>query len=624
MERHVVIGTAGHIDHGKTTLVKALTGVDTDRLAEEKARGITIDLGFAPLDLGAVAASVVDVPGHEGFIRNMVAGATGVDLALLVVAADEGVMPQTREHLAILRFLGVTRGVVALTKCDLAPDADWRALVADELNDETVRHFSAAWPIVEVSATQATGLERLRETLARVAQEVSAHGSDDRFRLPVDRVFALAGAGTIVTGTVWSGCVAEGDRVLVLPAAVEARVRSIQVHEQPAPRAEPGRRAALALVGLSREQAARGSVVLSGEGWRAGRAMDVEITLLPGAVLKPRARVRVHHGTAEVMARVTRRGDATSSSFPARLILEDPLVARAGDRLVLRSYSPVTTIGGGLVVDPWADDGALRRAKRVLPTTPTSDQQRVVQLIARRGRSGLALAQLEVIAGLGVSRLTAVLGRASEIGLVEVDRWYVAVAEVDAAAERLREALERYHAAHPLEPGMPAQAWRASLVAAPAQLVELAERRLVDQTRRIVKDGSTVRLPDFEPGRSGGAPAEQERVLEVLRAADAEPPTIAELAAGLPGVDVPAILRLLARSGAVVAVAKDRYYEAGAIGREQARLVDALKELGPSTPAGIRDRLGRSRKWLIPLLEWADREGVTVREGDRRALKKGP
>ncbi|MDP3774106.1 MAG: GTP-binding protein, partial [Gemmatimonadales bacterium] len=201
MERHVVIGTAGHIDHGKTTLVKALTGVDTDRLAEEKARGITIDLGFAPLDLGTVAASVVDVPGHEGFIRNMVAGATGVDLALLVVAADEGVMPQTREHLAILRFLGVTRGVVALTKCDLAPDADWRALVADELNDETVRHFSAAWPIVEVSATQATGLERLRETLARVAQEVAAHGSDDRFRLPVDRVFALAGAGTIVTGT---------------------------------------------------------------------------------------------------------------------------------------------------------------------------------------------------------------------------------------------------------------------------------------------------------------------------------------------------------------------------------------------------------------------------------------
>ncbi|MDP3772888.1 MAG: SelB C-terminal domain-containing protein, partial [Gemmatimonadales bacterium] len=527
-------------------------------------------------------------------------------------------------HLAILRFLGVTRGVVALTKCDLAPDADWRALVADELNDETVRHFGAAWPIVEVSATQATGLERLREVLARVAQEVAAHGSDDRFRLPVDRVFALAGAGTIVTGTVWSGCVAEGDRVLVLPAAVEARVRSIQVHEQPAPRAEPGRRAALALVGLSREQAARGSVVLSGEGWRAGRAMDVEITLLPGAVLKPRARVRVHHGTAEVMARVTRAGDATSGSFPARLMLEDPLVTRAGDRLVLRSYSPVTTIGGGLVVDPWADDGALRRARRVLPATPTSDQQRVVQLIARRGRSGLALAQLEVVAGLGVSRLTAVLGRASEIGLVEVDGWYVAVAEVDAAAERLREALERYHAAHPLEPGMPAQAWRASLVAGPAQLVELAERRLVDQTRRVVKDGSTVRLADFEPGRGGGAQAEQERVLEVLRAADAEPPTIAELAAGLPGVDVPAILRLLARSGVVVAVGKDRYYEAGAISREQARLVEALKELGPSTPAGIRDRLGRSRKWLIPLLEWADREGVTVREGDRRALKKGP
>ena len=626
MERHVVVGTAGHIDHGKTTLVKALTGVDTDRLAEEKARGITIDLGFAPLDLGTVAASVVDVPGHEGFIKNMVAGATGVDLALLVVAADEGVMPQTREHLAILRFLGVTRGVVALTKCDLAPDADWRALVADELGEEIGRHFGgAAWPIVEVSATTGAGLDRLRAALAAAAGEVSAHDSDDRFRLPVDRVFALAGAGTIVTGTVWSGCVAEGDRVLVLPAGVEARVRSIQVHEQPAPRAEPGRRAALALVGLKREDAARGAVVLSGDGWRASRAWHVELTLLPEVVLKPRARVRVHHGTAEVMARVTRRGDAADGSFPARLVLEEALVARAGDRLVLRSYSPVTTIGGGLVVDPWADDIRARRlAKRGLPAAPGTDADRVAQLVAHRGPSGLTRTELEVAAGLGVSRLTAALSRATDAALAQVDGWYVAAPELVAAALQLCEALGRHHADHPLEPGMPVQAWRTAIPGARPALVELAERDLVERTMQVVREASTVRLTEFEPGRGSGAQSGSEKVLAALRAAAAEPPSVPELAATLPGVvDVPGILRLLARTGAVVAVGKDRYYEAGALAEERERLVTALEDLGPSTPAGIRDRLGRSRKWLIPLLEWADREGVTVRNGDVRTLKKG-
>jgi len=271
VERHVVVGTAGHIDHGKTALVKALTGVDTDRLAEEKARGITIDLGFAPLDLGGTAASVVDVPGHEGFIRNMVAGATGVDVALLVVAADEGVMPQTREHLDILRFLGVERGVVALTKCDLAPDTDWRELVAGDTRDEIARRFGSPWPVVEVSAATGQGLGALRTALAAEADRVAARASDDRFRLPVDRVFALAGAGTIVTGTVWSGTVREGDHVWLLPAGHDARVRSVQVHGAAATMAGPGRRAALALVGVAKDDLARGDVVVAGDAWRSGR-----------------------------------------------------------------------------------------------------------------------------------------------------------------------------------------------------------------------------------------------------------------------------------------------------------------------------------------------------------------
>jgi selenocysteine-specific elongation factor len=439
----------------------------------------------------------------------------------------------------------------------------------------------------------------------------------------VDRVFALAGAGTIVTGTVWSGGVGEGEHVLVLPAGVEARVRSIQVHDRPAARAEPGRRAALALVGLSREQVARGAVVLSGEGWRASRALHVELQLLPGITLKTRARVRVHHGTAEVMARISRTGDGKDGGLPARLVLEEPLVTRAGDRFVLRAYSPVTTIGGGVVVDPWADDApARRRARTSLPSLPAGDAERVAQLVTCRGPSGLSRAGLEVAAGLGVSRLTSVLARASDIGLVEADGWYVARPELEAAVIRLREELTRYHAAHPLEPGMPVQAWRAAVPGARPALVELAEQAL-ERAGQVVREASSVRSPGHEPGRGQGAQAGSEKVLAALRAAGAEPPSVGELAASLPGVDVPGILRLLARAGSVVPVGKDRYYEAGALAEERTRLVAALEELGPSTPAGIRDRLGRSRKWLIPLLEWADREGVTVRDGERRVLKKG-
>jgi len=242
---------------------------------------------------------VVDVPGHEGFIRNMVAGATGVDLALLVVAADEGVMPQTTEHLAILRFLGVSRGVIALTKCDLAPDAAWRALVADEIREKIAAAFGRDWPIVEVSAVTGAGLDALRAALAEEGSALAARPADDRFRLPVDRAFALPGAGTIVTGTVWSGTAAEGDRLTILPSGLEARVRGIEVHDRAAPRATPGRRTALALVGPAHEQVTRGDVVVSGEGWRASRAVDVTLTMLPEAAakLKSRLRVRVNHGT---------------------------------------------------------------------------------------------------------------------------------------------------------------------------------------------------------------------------------------------------------------------------------------------------------------------------------------
>jgi selenocysteine-specific elongation factor len=634
VERHLVIGTAGHIDHGKTALVKALTGVDTDRLAEEKRRGITIDIGFAPLALGDVEASVVDVPGHEGFIKNMVAGATGVDLALLVVAADEGVMPQTTEHLAILRFLGVSRGVVALTKCDAAPDPAWRALVADEIGEKVAAAFEREWPIVEVSAVTGAGLEALRAALAAEGRTLAARPADDRFRLPVDRAFALPGAGTIVTGTVWSGTVAEGDRLTVLPSGLEARVRSIEVHDRPAPRATPGRRTALALVGLSHEQVARGDVVVSGDGWRASRALDVTLTMLPegAAKLRPRLRVRVNHGTAEVLARIalpTGSGVASDAAaahgVAVRLLLESPLVARAGDRFVVRSYSPVTTIGGGVVVDPWADERILARArgKQSFPSAPGSDAALLVLLVGRRGERGLTRGELEVAAGMDARRVGTALASATTTDLVEGNGRFFAAGQVLVLADRLSGVLERFHVEHPLEAGMPAQSWRAAARRAPETLVDLAERRLAAE-RRIERDGSLVRRTHWTPKLGGAAGRLRGELLEALRAADAEPPSIAELAARHPTADIPGLLRLMAREGVVVAVGRERFYEAGALTRERDRVVTILTELGAATPAALRDRLGRSRKWLIPLLEWCDAQGITVRKGDIRVIGRAP
>ena len=347
-----VVGTAGHIDHGKTALVKALTGVDTDRWEEEKRRGITIDLGFAPLPLQggrdgarALQASIVDVPGHEGFVKNMLAGATGIDVALLVIAADEGVMPQTEEHLAILELLGVRRGVPVLSKRDLVDD-EWLALVRAEVA-ERLKTSRVRWePPIAVSALTGVGLDELRATLARVADDLTERPAHDLFRLPIDRVFAVAGAGTVVTGSTWSGTVTVGDSVRLLPArggdgSREARVRSIEVHGAAAEQAVPGRRTALALVGVDKEELDRGHVAVTGPGWAATTTLDVALELLPGArmPLAARSRIRVHLGTAEVLGRVAQvRSIAPGETGLARLLLEGPLVARGGDRFVVRSF----------------------------------------------------------------------------------------------------------------------------------------------------------------------------------------------------------------------------------------------------------------------------------------------
>lgn len=355
----MIIGTAGHIDHGKTVLIKALTGVDTDRLSEEKERGISIDLGFAEFKLpSGRVAGVVDVPGHEAFIKNMLAGATGFDLVLLVVAADDGVMPQTKEHLAIIDTLGVRRGVVAITKTDLV-DEDMVGLVEEDVRDLLKGTALEVSPVVEVSAVTGRGIQELLEILDKESAEVAPREVSRRWRLPIDRVFTLKGVGTVITGTLWSGVIKPEDNAVILPGGKQVRVRSVQVHNKTVPEARAGNRVAVNLPGVERAALSRGDWLASIGFLRPTGMFDADLTLLKGAPapLKNWARIRVHHGTAEVMARLVlldRDVLQPGGRIPVELRLEKPLVVKSGDRFIVRSYSPMLTIGGGVVLESHA------------------------------------------------------------------------------------------------------------------------------------------------------------------------------------------------------------------------------------------------------------------------------
>ena len=621
--RRFVIGTAGHIDHGKTALVKALTGVDTDRWEEEKRRGITIDLGFAPLPLGDdVQASVVDVPGHEGFVRNMLAGATGIDVALLVIAADEGIMPQTEEHLAIVELLGVRRGIPVISKRDLV-ESEWLELVQSEVAARLAASRVRWERAVPVSALTGAGLDELRSALGRVAADLVERPADDLFRLPIDRVFAVAGAGTVVTGSTWSGSVAVGDSVRLLPLGREVRVRSIEVHGASAARAVPGRRTALALVGVDKSELARGAVAVTGAGWRATSMLDAAVELLPGAhkPLASRTRVRVHLGTAEILARVVQtRTIGPGETGPARLVLETPLVARGGDRFVLRSFSPVTTIGGGVVLDPFPPQRTRLRRRRI--ATDQTPAQRLDALAAEAALAGVGTDTLAVRLGVRPRRVTTVIAGAGE-GLLVLGETVVASAAVAAEAARLVEVLRRHHREHPLDPGMSLQALRATVGAAnsppPAAVVDAV---LAQGTRgrkfEIVE--SVARLAGWRPAFDARASGVRDQVARRVAEAKWQVPTVAELERELPDAPVRAVLAHLAREGVVEQMDQERYAAATALAEFRAVLEATLTELGSATPAELRDRLGLTRKYLIPLLEWADRRGVTRRTGDARVL----
>jgi selenocysteine-specific elongation factor len=601
----VIIGTAGHIDHGKSALVTALTGRPMDRLAEERRRGITIDLNFAPLDLGdGVTAGVVDVPGHEDFVRTMVAGASGVDLALLVVAADEGIMPQTLEHLSVLEHLAVPLGIPVLSKADLV-DRDWLELVALELSERLDRSPIVFQSPVCVSVRTGEGLDELRRRIVACAATVGPRPPGDLFRLPVDRAFSVAGVGTVVTGTAWSGRTAVGDEVALLPHGLRGRVRSIEVHGNAVERSEPGRRTAVGLAGISRHGVARGSVlVAAGDAWEPTAALDVELSLDPDAPrpLAHRTRIRVHLGTAETIGRaLVRRAIEPGGHGLARLALEAPVIARGGDRLVVRSFSPVATIGGGVVLDPLPP---VRRPKWPAGLGAAEAADRLTALVERR-TGGVPVLQLPILLGISPQRARALAQGVSALRLV--GELWVPAALLEHLGSRCLDVLRHYHRENPVERGMPLETLRRSL-RAPDPAVEAVLVDLVRTGRMLRRDG-LVALAGFAPKVTGGDAAVDE-IVRLLEAAGLTPPSIPEVERQTGRRDVAAILRLAATAGRVESVEADRYYARAALDR----FLHALREGGSNdeiVPSELRQRLGISRKYLIPLLEWADLKGVT-------------
>ena len=610
MESRVIIGTAGHIDHGKTALVRALTGVDTDRLPEEKRRGITIELGFAPLELEGIGrVGIVDVPGHEGFVRTMVAGATGIDLALLVVAADEGAMPQTREHLAILSLLGVRTGVISVTKRDLV-DREWLGLVVEDLRGHTAGTPLAAAPIIATSAQTGEGLRELRHTLSAALRALPPRASDDLFRMPVDRAFTVRGTGTVVTGTVWTGSLRRDQSVRVLPAGITARIRGLQTHGVSVAEASVGTRSAIALAGVELDRVGRGSVLVTDPEWAPTRVLRAEVSLLPSAPapIRIRTRVRFHLGTSEVGARiVTRQGTLEPGGHDAaRVVLDETVVARGWDPFVLRGVSPLTTIGGGVVTDPLPP---ARRA-RLWPAGAPSPAVRLALLLAEAGAQGVERGNLALRLGVRPAELGGMLESGDGApAFVLGGRVYASAARAALEAELLA-LVDDHHRRWPLEPGAPLQAIRARLSGAP-ELVEAVIRAHCESGELAAGEG-LIRRAEWTPQVSASQAATMAALGASLERAGREPPSLAELAA-VHGPAVGPLLRLLEREGRVVQVEEDRYYDAAALEGVVAALRDGMEPGREYSPAELRDLLGVSRKYLIPILEFCDRRGVTIR-----------
>ncbi len=633
--KHVIIGTAGHVDHGKTSLIQALTGTNTDRLKEEQERGMTIDIGFAALKLpDGTVAGIVDVPGHERFLKNMLAGASGVDVVLLVVAADESVMPQTVEHLDILRILDVRNGVVAITKMDMV-ERDWADTVEEDVRDHLKDTFLANSPIIRVSSTTGKGIDALKKALLSAVSRAETRNASLPFRLPVDRVFTRPGFGTVVTGTLTCGLIRVGDSIEILPQAFTTRTRGLQVHNQKVTEAEAGSRVAVNLVGIEPEAIQRGSVLSAPGSMAATETFDATLRLLPHAPhpLKSRARVRVHVGTAEVIGRIRLLDDRTElapgDQCFAQFRAEQPFACLRTDRFVIRSYSPLHTLGGGVIleVSPRRHRKADPAVLAGLAAKERGTPEDLVESLLQNHPLGLTRREIVAATGLPPTDAETAMGAlvaGQKIVALGPER-FIGSAAVRSITERTTITLEAYHERFPLRPGMPKEEFRTALgrnVEAKA-LGALYSHWLIDTM--VVAEGATVRLGRFQVSLSDRQQALLSRLEEYYRACGMAMPTISEVvsAVSAPPDAVNALLRVGAERGLFHRIADDQYYHADTIAELKDVVAAYVRGHGSITVSAFRDLTSSNRKFSLIVLEYLDQIRFTRRQGDDRVLIGG-
>ncbi|MBI2833426.1 MAG: selenocysteine-specific translation elongation factor [Acidobacteria bacterium] len=643
--RHLVVGTAGHIDHGKSALVQALTGIDPDRLKEEKARGITIDLGFAHARIEGVQFAFVDVPGHERFVKNMLAGASGIDAVLLVIAADESVMPQTREHFDICRLLHVGGGVIALTKADLVDD-DTLELVRLETRELVAGSFLETAPIVPVSSRTGAGLPELRHALVELARSLPARYREGATRLPIDRAFTVRGFGTVVTGTLASGDVSADQELIALPGGHRVKVRGVQVHGRAAAAATAGQRTAVNLGGVELEDIARGDVLTAPGTFGVTRQFDATVELIAGArPLGHGARIRFHHGTSEILGRVALSWVGGTDTAPSeikagqrgymRFRLENPAVLTRGDRFIVRAYSPPVTIGGGEVLDPFPPRGRIRsesaRQRLTRLDRPTTDEgttrdrldEAIASMIDDTRADGLPMVHLTSRAGVAPDAITGIVDRLVRDGrAVRAGDVLVAPEVMSELKQKLVREIEAHHQTQPLSEGLPREEARERLLGRAATAV--FEKMVTD----LVADGRIVArehlaLTTYRVSLSGDEARARDTIERTYREAGLKPPDISMLGAttGIPAGVVDRVTKLLVRQRVLVKV-DTLLFDAGSLERLK-KDVRGLKSGAESPRVDVgtfKERYGVTRKFAIPLLEYLDRERVTRRVGEGRIV----
>ncbi len=631
--KFTILGTAGHIDHGKSTLVKALTGTDPDRLKEEKERGITLDLGFASLDLpDGNRLGIVDVPGHEGLIKNMLAGVGGIDIVMLVIAADEGIMPQTREHLAICDLLHVKKGIIALTKMDMV-EKDWLGLVQDEVRDFVKGTFLEKAPIVPVSSKTRENLPDLVQEITKIANAVTPKSSNGILRLPIDRVFAMKGFGTVITGTLLSGTISTEQEVEILPRGIKTKVRGIQSHNRPVQRSIAGQRTAVNLQGVEKDELSRGDTVVNPGYLTPTKTLDAKLHLLKQAPrgLKNNARIRFYNTTQESIGRITLLGTnelASGQEAFIQLRLEQPVIVQNGDRYILRFYSPMETLGGGMVLNPHTrrhKQATMKESLEVLKSLETgTEETRLSLFIAGKGLAGME--EAEAIGSIAADKqeITDALAALSQKKIVlRVDNLYVHATHLAALERKILDLVRQYHKDNPLKPGLDKEELKGMLrMRLSVKVLGIILDGLAKK-KQIESEGSKLKIPGFKPARGAVQDEVKNRIVEAIKKGGTQPPVREEFPVLFKITDKDArdLLKLLADEGRTVRINDSLHLDKDILEKVRTDLKKYLEEKKEITMAEFRDLAKTSRKFAVPLMEYFDSQKLTQRVGDKRVLR---